>query len=61
VNLEFGLSNLSEPTESTISEVKGLYEVAKWLIEERKLRLHESLSIERYKEVCKILEELTKR
>jgi len=44
-----------------LSEAKEVYEVAKWLLDVKKLRLHESYSIERYKELRKILEGLIKQ
>jgi len=44
-----------------LSEAKEVYDVAKWLLEDKKLKLHENMSIERYKEICKILEEFIKQ
>lgn len=36
-----------------LSKAKEVYGVAKWLLEDKKLKLHENFSIERYREICK--------
>jgi len=50
-----------ENDKNRLAEAKEVYEIAKWLVEERKLKLNESLKLGRYQELSSSMKEIFDR